>query len=98
MPSERMQRMIAERPELGYVALDLETTGLVVERDRIVEVGAVRFDRTGQELERFEQLVNPGRAMSPAAQAVHGLSDADLADAPPAREVLPEFLQFLGDL
>src|SRR5262249_37923828 len=49
------------------------------------------------ELGRFERLVNPGRPMSPAAQAVHGISDADLAGAPPARAVLPEFLAFLGD-
>jgi hypothetical protein len=35
--------------------------------------------------------------MSPAAQAVHGISDADVADAPPAAAVLPEFLVFLGN-
>ena len=34
--------------------------------------------------------------MSPAAQAVHGISDTDLAGAAPARVVLPEFLDFLG--
>src|SRR5215217_7097246 len=89
--------MIADSPAQSYIALDLETTGLLAETDRIVEIGAVRFDAAGRELGRFERLVNPGRAMSPAAQAVHGLSDADLADAPPAREVLPEFLSFLGD-
>jgi DNA polymerase III epsilon subunit family exonuclease len=82
---------------LEYVAFDLETTGLMAETDRIVEVGAVRFDASGNELGRFERLVNPGRPMSLAAQAVHGLSDADLADAEPARAVLPDFLAFLGD-
>jgi DNA polymerase III epsilon subunit-like protein len=35
--------------------------------------------------------------MPPLAQAVHGISDRDLADAPPAAAVLPEFLAFLGD-
>ena len=48
-------------------------------------------------IEQFEQLVNPGRPMPPAAEAIHGISDADLADAPSAREVLPRFLAFLGD-
>src|SRR4051812_28905729 len=91
-----MRAMIAEGPPTSFVALDLETTGLLAETDRIVEIGAVRFDAGGRELERFERLVNPGRAMSPAAQAVHGLSDADLADSPPASVVLPEFLSFLG--
>jgi len=80
-----------------YVAFDLETTGLMVESDRVVEVGAVRFAADGRELGRFDRLVHPGRPMSPAAQAVHGISDADLAGAPPAADVLPEFLAFLGD-
>jgi DNA polymerase III epsilon subunit family exonuclease len=86
-----------EGPRSDFVAFDLETTGLMAETDRIVEVGAVRFDASGREMGRFERLINPGRPMSPAAQKVHGLSDADLADAEPARTVLPEFLAFLGD-
>ena len=83
--------------EHQFVALDLETTGLMAETDRIVEIGAVRFLPDGREIGRFQRLVNPQRPMSPAAYAIHGLSDADLADAAPAREILPEFLSFLGD-
>lgn len=79
-----------------FVALDLETTGLWAEMDRIVEIGAVRFAPSGVELGRFERLINPDRPMSPGAYAVHGLSDADLADAPPAAVVLPELVAFLG--
>jgi DNA polymerase III subunit epsilon len=80
-----------------FVAFDLETTGLFAETDRIVELGAVRFDAAGREIERYQRLVNPERPMSPDAQAVHGLSDFDLAGEPPARDVLPEFVAFLGD-
>jgi DNA polymerase III subunit epsilon len=85
------------RSEREYVALDLETTGLMAETDRIVEIGAVRFLGDGQEIGRFQRLVNPQRPMSPAAYAIHGLSDADLADAAPAHEILPAFLSFLGN-
>ena len=85
------------RSEWEYVALDLETTGLMSETDRIVEIGAVRFAADGREIGRFQRLVNPQRPMSPAAYAIHGLSDADLVDAAPAHEILPEFLLFLGD-
>ena len=84
-------------PNLEYVAFDLETTGLVAQVDRVVEIAAVRFTASGQSVDRFEQLVNPERPMSPGAQAVHGISDADLAGAPVASEVLPRFLAFLGD-
>jgi DNA polymerase III epsilon subunit family exonuclease len=80
-----------------YVAFDLETTGLFAHADRIVEIGAVRFDEEGREHGRFESLVNPGRPMPPGAQAVHGLGDSDLAGAPSAREVLPRFLAWLGE-
>jgi DNA polymerase III subunit epsilon len=83
--------------EHQFVALDLETTGLMAETDRIVEIGAVRFLADGREIGRFQRLVNPQRPMSPAAFAIHGLSDADLAGAPAAHEILPEFLAFLGD-
>jgi DNA polymerase III subunit epsilon len=85
------------RSEREFVALDLETTGLMAETDRIVEIGAVRFQADGREIGRFQRLVNPQRAMSPTAYAIHGLSDADLADAAPAHEILPQFLSFLGE-
>src|SRR6185312_727184 len=82
---------------LEYVAFDLETTGLVADTERVVEIGAVRFDSSGAELGRFECLVNPLRSMPPGAQAIHGISDADLAGASTAETVLPGFLAFLGD-
>jgi DNA polymerase-3 subunit epsilon len=86
-----------EGPGPEYVAFDLETTGLSAESDRIVEIGAVRFDPSGEILEEFERLVNPLRPSSPRARAVHGISDAELALAETAEMVLPEFLGFLGD-
>lgn len=87
---------IPSETDRSFVALDLETTGLFAATDRIVEVGAVWFDAGGKELDTFECLVHPGRPMSPAAQAIHGISDAMLADASPASEVLPRFLDWLG--
>jgi DNA polymerase III epsilon subunit family exonuclease len=89
--------MSGARSVREFVAFDLETTGLMAETDRVVEIGAVRFGMDGQELGRFERLVNPQRRMAPAAQAIHGISDAHLVGAPLVREVLPEFFAFLGD-
>src|SRR3954452_15079275 len=84
-------------PDREYVAFDLETTGLSATSDRIVEVGAVRFDASGQEMGIFERLVNPLRLSGARARAIHGISDAELARAETAEVVLPEFLAFLGD-
>jgi DNA polymerase III epsilon subunit family exonuclease len=83
--------------ESEFVAFDLETTGLSADSDRIVEVGAVRFDASGRVLGEFERLVNPLRPSGAMARAVHGISDEELALAETAEFVLPEFVRFLGD-
>jgi len=77
------------------IAFDLETTGLFPGDDRIVEIGAIAFDRRGGVAEAFQQLIHPGRPMPARASAINRLYDRDLADAPPAAEVLPDFLRFL---
>jgi DNA polymerase III subunit epsilon len=79
-----------------YVAFDFETTGLIAASDRIIEIGAVKFEAGGKELSRFESLVCPDRPVSPGAYRVHRLSNADLANAPPIHVVLTEFLDWLG--
>lgn len=78
-----------------YIAFDLETTGLSAETDRVIEIGAVLFDSQGREVDRFEQLINPCRPVSPGARAVNGIRDADLAVAPVATDVIPRFLAFV---
>lgn len=87
---------VAGENDCEYVAIDVETTGLFASADRVIEFGAVRFDGSGKVRGRFQQLVNPQQPISPGARAVHGLTDADLAGAPLAVEVLPAFLAFLG--
>lgn len=84
---------------MEYVACDLKTTGDLSGPggDAIVEIGAVRFDDTGAVLGTFESLVRPGRPCSPGAFAAHGLTDDELDLAPELSEVLPEFLEFIGD-
>ena len=98
---EKVNGMTSETWAVNYdrefVAFDLETTGLSAENERIVEIGAVRFDRSGNELGRFQTLVNPCKPMPASAFSVHGISDAALADAPTCAEVLPGFLAFLGE-
>ena len=80
-----------------FVAFDLETTGLSAELDRIVEVGAARFDSLGRDLGWFQSLVNPLRPVHPRARAVHGISDSELALAETAGAVLPRFLAWLDE-
>ena len=80
----------------AYVALDLETTGLDLETDEIIEIGAVRFDENGV-LDSFQTLVNPGRPISPAVVTLTGITDEAVRAAPPVWAVAPKLEEFLGD-
>jgi DNA polymerase-3 subunit epsilon len=79
-----------------FVVLDLETTGLSPERDRITEVGAVRA-RGGEVLAELRTFVHPGVPVPAAVTAITGITDADVADAPDIATVLPLVVDFLGD-
>ncbi len=74
---------LAERLELkrALTFVDLETTGLDVCMDRIVEVALVRVEPTGS-ARRFVTLINPTVSIPGKAARVHGISDDDVADAP----------------
>ncbi|HEY0492114.1 MAG TPA: exonuclease domain-containing protein, partial [Candidatus Dormibacteraeota bacterium] len=78
------------------VALDLETTGLTPRLDRIIEVGAVRFQ--GEEvLGTFQSLVRPEVGIPAAVQELTGIRDADVAGAPLPEQVLAELISFVGE-
>ena len=80
------------------IVLDTETTGLSPESgDRLVEIGCVEIVNLVPTGETFHQYINPERAMSAGAEAVHGLGDAFLADKPTFAEVVDPFLAFIGD-
>ncbi|MCB9490544.1 MAG: hypothetical protein H6674_00575 [Dehalococcoidia bacterium] len=79
-----------------FVALDLETTGLNVENDLIIEVGATRFDRSGR-FENYRTFVNPGRDIPIEVQELTGISNADVAGAPRFSEVRDAVRAFIGD-
>jgi DNA polymerase-3 subunit epsilon len=72
-------------------SLDFETTGLHSDAGhRVVEVGVVRIDPATGRRRAFSSLVHPGGPISLRTQAIHGISDEMVADAPPFSEILPE--------
>ena len=79
-----------------FVAIDLETTGLDAEKDKIIEVGAVKF-KGDRELGRFSSLVNPRRRLSDFIISLTGISQDDVDAAPTWNKVSPDLEQFLGD-
>ncbi len=79
--------------EVTFVAFDTETTGLAAERERVVEIAALKF-RAGRVLERQSWLINPGIPIPVGVQRIHGISDAMVSNSPPFVDVFPQFARF----
>ena len=78
------------------VFFDLESTGLDIVNDRIIQAALVRLTPDG-EREALTQLINPGCPIPEESTDIHGITDADVADAPVFNEVGNELLDFIGD-
>jgi DNA polymerase III epsilon subunit-like protein len=72
----------------GFVAIDLETTGLDPRRDAIVEIAAVPF-LDGQSGPVYATHVDPGRPIPPESVRVHGITDSMVAGSPMIGDILP---------
>ena len=89
------ERALSNPPE-SYVVLDIETTGFSPETDAVIEIAAVKVT-VCERVDEFVMLVNPGRHVSSRITKFTGITDADVEGASPISEVLPLFLEFLGD-
>lgn len=68
------------------VFFDLETTGIDIVRDRIVEISYIKVYPNGKE-EMKTQRINPGMPIPPASTAIHGITDDDVKDCPHFKEI-----------
>ena len=68
------------------IFIDIETTGISVAHDRIVELTLLKVYPDGRE-EMKVYRVNPGIPIPPAATAIHGITDEDVKDKPPFKEI-----------
>jgi DNA polymerase III subunit epsilon len=96
---DRAFSFLFEPDESGeVVSFDCETSGFNVMSDDIVSIAAVKI-RGNRILtsEPFRALVRPGAAMEATSIKVHQLREADVKQGRTMREVLPEFLRFIGN-
>jgi DNA polymerase-3 subunit epsilon len=81
---------------MRQIILDTETTGLSPDQGhRIIEIGCIEMVNrrlTGRDFHRF---LNPDRDIDAGAEAVHGISRADLETAPRFHEIVDELLEFI---
>ena len=80
-----------------FAVLDIETTGLNAKKDKITEIAVVKV-KNGSVTERFSTFVNPGISIPDNIKKLTGISDEMVMDSPPIREVLPDMLDFIGNL
>lgn len=80
----------------AFVGFDVETTGTDPDQDRIIQIGAVRVEG-GRPVARWSALVDPGRPVPPFVRRLTGITDAMLAGRPSLDQLLPGFLDFVGD-
>jgi len=76
------------------VFIDLETTGIDIVKDRIVEIAILKIHLDGSEEEKVQR-INPGIPISREAIRIHGITDEDVADEPPFKEVARNIAKFI---
>ena len=68
------------------VFFDLETTGIDIAKDRIVEISMVKVMPNGEEIIKTRR-INPGMPIPPESTAIHGITDEDVKDCPKFKEI-----------
>ena len=76
-----------------YVVFDLETTGFSPEKNKIIEIGAVKVV-AGKITDRFSHFVNPEVPIPYEIEELTSIRDDMVMDAPKIEEILPEFMKF----
>ena len=79
-----------------YVVFDLETTGFSSKNDKIIEIGAVKI-KNGEIIGNFSEFVNPKRPIPYKIIELTGINDDMVRNAETIEEILPKFLEFIGD-
>lgn len=81
--------------QLDFVALDVETTGLNPEKDQILEIGLVKYDRG--RIENFQSLVQIDESIPLRVKNLTGISEEDSLDAPKICDLRAKVIEFIGD-
>lgn len=78
----------------NFCSIDLETTGLNTERDKIIQIAIVKV-LEGEIVDTYSSYVNPERHISKAASEINNIYDEDVASSKTIKELFPEILSFI---
>lgn len=79
-----------------YVCIDIETTGLDPTQDKIIEIAAIKVV-DNQVVDSYSSLINPNIIVNDFIVELTGITNQELANAPTIEQILPEFINFVGD-
>jgi DNA polymerase III subunit epsilon len=79
------------------VFFDIESTGLNIIKDRILQIALIKYPRGGGEPTEMSMMINPGFPISEEAFAIHGISNEMLRNKPTFEQVGPDIYKFIGD-
>lgn len=79
------------------VFFDVESTGLNVVRDRILQIALLKLHKSGAPPVEYTTLINPGMPITEEAMAVHGITAKELANKPLFHQVAQKIWDFIGN-
>ena len=98
MVNKEIKELLYKLAPSGFiVSLDLETTGVDNSKDKIIEIGATKYDIAENTKEYFSQLVNPMTQISEFIEDLTGISNSDVESMPIIDEVKKNFEDFYLD-
>lgn len=79
-----------------YIALDLETTGLSIVTDQIIEIGALKV-QDGKVVDRFMEFLKPDQPISSFITGITGITNEMVKDARNTESIIHDFIDFCED-
>ena len=80
-----------------FIAIDLETSGLNPQEDKIIEISAYKFSK-GKPVKSFTKLINPRIKLNRTVHQITGITNEMLLNEPLFEDVIDDFIAFIGNL
>ena len=96
MNSDTMNEFVFNT-DRDLVFFDIESTGLNVMKDRILQIALIKYPKGSSVPEEFSTLINPGIPISEEAYAVHGISNEMVRNKPTFSQLADKIFQFIGN-
>lgn len=97
MAVKKEKIVYSEKKHSEFIAVDTETTGLNSLNDKIIEISALRY-KDGVIIDKFSTLIDPEISIPPYITEINNIDDSMVFNKPKINEVLPKFMDFIGDL